>query len=263
MRRDRAASRRNFTPTEASPVATPAPLPGISVFLPSHNEEANVERVVRGYLAELPKVAADYEVIVVNDGSRDRTGAIAARLASEDSHVKVVNHELNRGYGGAVISGIRAAKMPYVMLSDGDGQFDPKDVEKLTAFVPEFDVVVGYRAHRADHLVRKLNGKAWTLLVRAVLGVGIRDIDCGFKLFKREFLDAIELRARGAMISTELMARLKSRGARVKEVPVQHLPRIAGEQSGANLRVVTRAFRELFVLYGELRADRDHRPGSP
>ncbi|MHB8383866.1 MAG: glycosyltransferase family 2 protein [Candidatus Binataceae bacterium] len=242
---------------------TPARLAGLSVFLPSHNEEANVERVVRGYLAELPKVADDYEVIVVNDGSRDRTGEIAGRLAAENPHVKVVNHEVNRGYGGAVISGIRAAAMPYVMLSDGDGQFDPRDVEKLAAFMPEYDVVVGRRAHRADHIMRRINGKSWTLLVRVVLGVTISDLDCGFKMFKREFLDAMDLRAHGAMISTELMARLMGRGARIKEVNVRHLPRVAGAQSGANLRVVTRAFRELFVLYAELRAERRRPRRSP
>lgn len=232
----------------------------MSVFLPSHNEEGNVERVVRGYLAELPNVARDYEVIVINDGSRDRTGEVAARLAAENPHVKAVNHEVNRGYGGAVISGIRAASMPYVMLSDGDGQFDPKDVEKLAAFMPEYDVVVGRRAHRADHLMRRINGKAWTILVRVVLGVTISDIDCGFKMFKRELLDGMELRAHGAMISTELMARLMGRGARIKEVDVQHLPRTAGAQSGANLRVVMRAFRELLVLYAELRAERRRQP---
>ncbi|HVA81282.1 MAG TPA: glycosyltransferase family 2 protein [Candidatus Binataceae bacterium] len=244
-------------------MSSSARLPGLSVFLPSHNEEANVERVVRGYLAELPAVAADYEVIVVNDGSRDRTGEVASRMAAEDSHVKVVNHSVNRGYGGAVISGIRAALMPYVMLSDGDGQFDPADIAKLAAFMPEFDVVAGYRARRADGLIRRLNGKAWTILVRVVLGVTIRDIDCGFKMFKREFLDGMELRAHGAMISTELMARLMGRGARIKEVEVSHLPRIAGEQSGANLRVVMRAFRELFILYGELRAERRRTRQSP
>ncbi|HUY28219.1 MAG TPA: glycosyltransferase family 2 protein [Candidatus Binataceae bacterium] len=244
-------------------MATSARLPGLSVFLPSHNEEANVERVVRGYLAELPKVAADYEVIVVNDGSRDRTGEIAARLAAADPHVKAVNHSVNRGYGGAVVSGIRAAAMPYVMLSDGDGQFDPADIAKLAAFMPEYDVVAGYRAHRADHLIRRLNGKAWTILVRAVLGVTIGDIDCGFKMFKREFLDGMELRAHGAMISTELMARLMGRGARIKEVEVRHLPRVAGEQSGANLWVVARAFRELFVLYRELHAERRRAGQSP
>jgi len=231
-------------------------VPGISVFLPSHNEEGNVERVVRSYLAELPRVADDYEVIVVDDGSKDRTGEIAERLAAEDSHVKVVRHPVNRGYGGAVISGIRAATMPYVLLCDGDGQFDPADLERLTPFVPEYDVVAGRRAHRADPLMRRINGKAWTTLVRVLLGITITDIDCGFKLFKREKLDGMELRAHGAMISTELMARVAGRDAKVKEVNVQHLPRLAGEQSGANLKVVARAFKELIALYRELRAER-------
>ncbi len=237
-------------------MSAPALLPGLSVFLPAHDEEGNIERVVRGYLDELPRVAERYEVIVVDDGSRDRTGAIADQLAREDSHVRVVHHEVNRGYGGAVISGIRAATLPYVMLSDGDGQFDPRDVEKLVPFVPEYDVIAGHRTRRADPLIRRVNGRAWTILVRVLLGITISDIDCGFKLFKREMLDGMELRAHGAMISTELMARLAGRGAKVKEVEVGHLPRLAGEQSGANFRVVMRAFRELFALYGELRAER-------
>jgi len=237
-------------------VSSASRLPGISVFLPSHNEEPNVERVVRDFLTELPRVADAYEVIVVNDGSTDKTGAIADRLASEDSHVKVVHHEKNRGYGGAVISGIRAATQPYVMLADSDGQFDPREVESLAAYVPEYDVVVGRRIRRADHLMRRINGQAWTMLVRIVLGIGISDIDCGFKLFKREFLDGMELRAHGAMISTELMARVAGRGAKIKEVGVHHLPRLAGEQSGANFRVIARAFKELFTLHGELRAER-------
>jgi glycosyltransferase involved in cell wall biosynthesis len=237
-------------------VSSAARLPGLSVFLPSHNEEGNVERVVAGYLAECPRVAADYEVIVVDDGSRDRTGEIADRLAAADVHVKVVHHPVNRGYGGAVISGIRAATQPYVLLSDGDGQFDPADVELMIPFVPEYDVVAGRRAHRADGLIRRLNGKAWTTLVRLLLGITISDIDCGFKLFKREKLDGMELRAHGAMISTELMARLAGRGAKVKEVDVAHLPRLTGEQSGANLKVVTRAFKELFALYRELKNER-------
>jgi glycosyltransferase involved in cell wall biosynthesis len=217
-------------------VSTVARLPGISAFLPSHNEEANVERVVQGYVCELPRIADDFEVIVVDDGSRDRTGEIADRLA--------------------------AARMPYVLLSDGDGQFDPAEVAKLAAFMPEYDVVAGYRARRADHLGRRINGAAWTMLVRMLLGITIGDIDCGFKLFKREFLDGMELKARGAMISTELMARLAGRGAKVREVEVTHLPRTAGEQSGANLRVVARAFKELFALYADLRAERRRAAGA-
>jgi glycosyltransferase involved in cell wall biosynthesis len=236
-------------------MTNPAPVPGLSVFLPSHNEEANVERVVRGYLAALPRFAEAYEVIVVNDGSDDRTGEIAERLAAEDSHVRVVHHRVNRGYGDAVKAGIRAAKLGYVVLSDGDGQFDPGELGKLIAFVPQYDVVVGRRVRRADHLIRRINGAAWTLLVRTLLGVKIHDIDCGFKLFKREFLERIELRAQGAMISTELMTRLVGLGARVREVEVTHLPRLAGEQSGANLKVVARAFKELLTLYADLRRE--------
>ena len=241
-------------------MTAPARVPGLSVFLPSHNEEGNVERVVRSWTAELPKVADKFEVIVVDDGSRDRTGEIAERLAKEDAHVKVVRHPVNRGYGGAVISGVRAATMPYVLLCDGDGQFDPADIERLTPFVPEYDVVAGRRVQRADHLMRRINGRAWTTLVRVLLGITISDIDCGFKLFKREKLEGMELRAHGAMISTELMARLAGRNARVKEVDVGHLPRLAGEQSGANLKVVARAFKELIALYRELRAERQGRP---
>jgi glycosyltransferase involved in cell wall biosynthesis len=238
-------------------------LPGLSVFLPAHNEEGNIERVVDGLRAELPNIADRYEVIVVDDGSRDRTGEIADRLAASDPRVKVVHHPVNRGYGGAVISGVKAATQPYVMLCDGDGQFHPADIALLAARVPEYDVIVGNRVRRADALMRRLNGKAWTLLVRLLFGVGIKDIDCGFKLFKREYVDGLELRAKGAMISTELMARVAGRGAKICEVDVRHLPRLVGEQSGANFRVIARAFRELFTLFLELRAARKGEIQSP
>ncbi|HTY56530.1 MAG TPA: glycosyltransferase family 2 protein [Candidatus Binataceae bacterium] len=241
----------------------PARLPGISVFLPSHNEEGNVERVVKGLAAVLPSIADNYEIIVVNDGSRDRTGEIADRLAAADSHVKVVHHPVNRGYGGAVISGVKAATMPYVLLCDGDGQFDPNDIALLAAKVPECDVVVGHRVSRADPLMRRVNGKAWTTLMRLMFSIKISDIDCGFKLFHRDFLEGLTLRAQGAMISTELMARVTARGARVGEAEVRHMPRVAGEQSGANLKVIMRAFRELGPLYSELRAQRRSQSTGP
>lgn len=240
------------------PIAAPR-LSGLSVFLPSHNEEGNVERVVRGFCSALPEIADNYEVIVVDDGSTDRTGVLADRLAAEDPHVKVVHHERNRGYGGAVISGIRAASQPYVLLCDGDGQFDPADVKLLAARIGDSDCVIGRRRHRADPLMRKVNGKVWTIMMRLLFGLKASDIDCGFKLFRREILSGVELRAKGAMISTELMARLAGRGARISEVEVRHLPRLAGEQSGNRLKVIARAFRELFSLYRELKSARGGR----
>ncbi len=253
-----AAARWNPVDEESPPANSGARAPrldGLSVFLPSHNEEGNIERVVAALSAALPRVTGDYEIIVVDDGSRDRTGQIADRLARADPHVRVVHHEQNRGYGGAVISGIAASTKPWVLLCDGDGQFDADDVQVMAAYAGDFDLIVGHRARRADHLGRRLNGRAWTILMRLLFGIRARDIDCGFKLFRRELIDAGELRARGALISAELMARMAGRGARIREVEVRHLPRQTGEQSGANLKVVMRAFRELFLLYGELRAE--------
>jgi glycosyltransferase involved in cell wall biosynthesis len=229
-------------------------LPGLSVFLPCHNEEGNLARVVDNFRAHLDRFACAYEIIIVDDGSRDRTGEIADGLAASDSRIKVVHHPVNRGYGAAVISGLRAATLSWVLLCDGDGQFDAAEIGRLLPMAAHFDVVVGRRIKRADRLMRRINGQAWTALVRLLFGIKVSDVDCGFKLFKREFTGDLQLNARGAMISTELMVKVARRGARICEVDVAHLPRLAGEQSGANPKVIMRAFAELFRLFGELRA---------
>ncbi len=247
---------------EAQPVRAVARLPGISVFLLAHNEEGNIERVVEGFKAQLPRLADDYEIIVVDDGSGDRTSQIADRIAAADTHIRVVHHSVNRGYGAAVISGICAATKPYVLLCDGDGQFDPADSALLAAKIADYDVVAGRRVRRADRLMRRLNGKAWSVLMRLLFGLRITDVDCGLKLFRRHLLENLELQAQGAMITTELMAKLAGRGARITEVDVRHLPRLTGEQSGNSLRVVIRAFRELFALYRKLQAAHGENPGK-
>jgi glycosyltransferase involved in cell wall biosynthesis len=230
-------------------------LAGLSVFLPCHNEEHNLARVIDNFCSKLDRFAEAYEIIVVDDGSRDRTGEIADQLAASDARVRAIHHAVNRGYGGAVISGLKAASMPYVLLCDGDGQFDAGELAQLVPMTRDYDVVVGRRVRRADRLVRRLNGQAWTALVRLLFGIKISDVDCGFKLFAREYTRDLDLSARGAMISTELMVKLAARGARICEVDVEHLPRLAGEQSGASLKVILRAFAELFRLYGLLREE--------
>jgi glycosyltransferase involved in cell wall biosynthesis len=229
---------------------------GLSVFLPCHNEEGNVERVVSALESELSKVSVHHEIVVVDDGSRDRTGQIADRLAAANPNIKVVHHPINRGYGAAVISGIRACTQPWAVLCDGDGQFEASDIARLAAKVPDYDVVVGRRTHRADPLMRRVNGKAWTLLMRLLLGIRIRDIDCGLKIFRRDLLEGLDLQAKGAMISAELMAQLVGRGANICEIDVRHLPRLVGEQSGASMKVILRAFKELILLYKRLRQAR-------
>ncbi len=225
----------------------------VSAFFPAHNEEGNIAELTKKTLYVLNEICDEYEVIIVNDGSKDRTLEVAKELAEIDGHVKVVNHEVNRGYGAAVKSGFVSAKYEWVFFTDGDGQFDVNEIKKLTGLTGDYDVIAGYRINRQDPFHRKLNAKMWSTLVNILFRLGIRDVDCAFKLLKKEILDKNTLEADGAMISTELLAKAKKRGYRIGEVGVRHYPRKAGEQSGAKLKVIIKAFIELFRLYKKLR----------
>jgi len=231
-------------------------LPGISAFFPAYNEEKNVGDMVERFSAVLPRLADDYEIIVVNDGSADRTGAVGDELAAADPHVRVVHHATNRGYGGALKSGFEAARKAYVFFTDGDGQFDVAEIERLLPFVPEYDVVVGYRLTRAEGGLRSLNATCWNWLVRRLFRIPVRDVDCAFKLFKREVFDRVRPEAEGAMISTELLARTARAGFTIHEVGVHHHLRQHGAPTGANPLVIARAFYELFKLYRKITAER-------
>ncbi len=238
---------------DADPGAAAARLPGLTIVLPCFNEEDNVADAIRYAAAAADAVALDYEVIVVNDGSTDATAERAAAFAAADEHVRLVVHAVNRGYGDALRSGLEAARMPWIFLTDADLQFDLRELERFAPLAADADLVVGRRAQRRDPLVRRANAGAWNWLVRRMFAIPIRDVDCAFKLIRADLLDGLELRSHGAMISTELVVRLLARGARLRERDVLHRPRVAGEQSGADLRVVLRAFRELAWLRGELR----------
>ncbi len=225
----------------------------LSVFFPCYNEEANVENMVRKAQGILPEVAEQWEIIPVNDGSKDRTGEIIDRLAQEDPRVHPVHHEKNKGYGGAVISGYNAAKCDYVFFTDGDLQFDLREITLLIEKLDEGDLILGYRKNRRDPWHRKLNAFMWGSLVKFLFGFQVRDVDCAFKLIKRRVIDKVQLSAGGAMVSTELLARANKAGFRFVEVGVTHYPRVAGAQTGANLKVILRAFSELFKLYGKIK----------
>lgn len=233
-----------------------AKLSALSVFFPCHNEEGNVETLTRRCLAYLPQIADDFEIIIVNDGSTDKTKEISDKLALEDSRVRPVHHPINRGYGGALQSGFEAAKHPFVFFTDGDGQFAIEDLGPFaTAILGGADAAVGYRINRKDPPHRRLNAWAWTRLVNLLFKLKIRDVDCAYKLIKREKLEGMALKSKGALISTELLARLRKRGTQFVELPVEHHARIAGEQSGGSPLVILRAFWELFKFYRELKKE--------
>jgi glycosyltransferase involved in cell wall biosynthesis len=231
-------------------------LPSLSAFLPARNEEANVIPMAEALLRILPRIARRWELIVVDDGSRDRTGALADELASGRPFVHVVHRPVSRGYGAAVRAGLEAARHEYVFFTDCDRQFDAAQIADLVGALEHADAVVGYRSSRADPLARRLAAAAWNRLVRALFGLPVRDVNCAFKLFRREALADVVLHAEGAVFSTELMARMVERGLRIVEVPVAHFPRRHGEQSGGGLRVIARAFTELLPLYVRLRRSR-------
>lgn len=229
-------------------------LPGLSASFPAHNEEDNVEPMIADLLAALPEFAERFEVIVVDDGSRDRTFERASAVAARDPRVRVVRHEINRGYGAAVWTGLVSGTLDYAFFTDGDRQFDVHQIADLLRALPGHDVVVGYRVDRQDNAIRIANAHAWNWLIRLLFAVPVRDVDCAFKLFDRRVLQGLTIEAGGAMFSSELLARLQSRGARIVEVPVRHLPREKGNASGGNPKVIARAFYELFRLYRKLKS---------
>lgn len=232
----------------------------LSIVVPAYNEEENVEQAIQRISAVAQTLGIDYEIILVNDGSRDRTGEIGAALEGRVPNYRLVQHFPNRGYGGALKAGFATATKDLIAFIPADNQFDFAEIRPLLAALDHADIVSGYRANRQDSPLRKLNAFGWNILVRLLFGYLCRDIDCGFKVFKRDVLRAVHLESDGAMIDTELLAGARARGYRIAEVPVTHLPRVAGSPTGANPRVILRAFRDLIRfrqrLSRELREER-------
>ena len=226
----------------------------VSVFFPCYNEQGNVSRTVENALRVLEELNADFEIIIVDDGSIDRTGQIADEIAGRDKRVKAVHHEHNLGYGAALRSGFAAATKELVFYTDGDGQFDMNEMPPLLPLMEQWDIVSCYRLNRRDPFIRKVNAWAWTKLVCLLFGLRIRDVDCAFKLYKREIFERIKLSSTGALIDAEILARAAGKGYRITQKGVHHYPRTAGVQTGAKLRVILRAFKDLFKLYHQIRS---------
>lgn len=228
----------------------------ISVFLPTYNEEGNIKKVVLNTKEVLEKVASTWELIVVNDGSKDATPDIVNALEKSDPRIKLINHEENLGYGASLQTGFYNAKYPWIAFTDSDGQFD---FSEITNFLvkqkeTEADLVIGYYKKRRVSLSKILTSKVWELFVFLLFGLKVRDIDCGFKLISKKVIDTIpHLESqRGAFISSELLIKSKKKGFKIVEIPVTHYPRVSGSGTGRRLNVILKSFADLFKLWKKL-----------
>lgn len=217
----------------------------LSIVLPAYNEEGNVESAVDEVSTVAQQMGIDYEIVLVNDGSSDHTGKVARELVGRIRNLRIVEHFPNRGYGGALKAGFEAASKDLIAFFPADKQFDFREVKHLLRRINDAEIVCGYRANRRDNVVRKLNAFGWKMVVSLLFGHLGRDIDCGFKVFRRRVLSRVSIVSDGAMIDTELLAGARARGLRITEEPLTHLPRVAGEATGANPAVIIKAFRDL------------------
>jgi len=230
-----------------------APSVEISAVMPAYNEEANLEESVSRMARALEANTRGFEIIVVDDGSQDGTASLLERLKTAHPNLRVIRHPVNRGYGAAVRSGFDAARFGWIFMMDADNQFDPTEIELLLSRAADADIVAGYRKLRRDPLLRRLNAWAFFTMVRLLFGRLVRDVNCAFKLIRRDLVTRMALHSEGALINTEMLVLARQLQARVVEVPVHHYPRTAGKQTGANVAVVVRAFAELLAFRAEMR----------
>ena len=224
-------------------------MPGIAVALPAFNEEASLPRTVPWVVDGLRQVTTDFEVVVVDDGSRDRTAEVVRELSASYPEVRLVQHPVNLGYGAAVWTGITSGQKEFVFFTDADGQFDITELKRFVPYTADHDMIIGYRAPRRDPPLRLINALGWKLFVTFLFGYVARDVDCAFKLFRRDVLDQVYVESRGAAFSAEFLVKARDKGFRIKELPVTHLPREAGSPTGNRPDVILRAFREMTAFW--------------
>ncbi len=235
-------------------IRIPPRVKSISVVLPAHNEEENITKAALQALDILYKLPfKEYEVIIIDDGSSDDTALKVEKLKADNEHIRLIKHYRNLGYGGSLKSGLNAASGDLVFFTDADLQFDLNELPEFIEAIREYDIVIGYRLKRTEHLIRKFNAFGWGLLIRLLFGLKFKDIDCAFKLFRREFLSSIHINSIGPFINSEMLIRARDGGYRIKELPVSHYPRRAGKSSGAKPKTIIKAFAELFKLYRQLK----------
>ncbi len=226
----------------------------ISVFFPAYNEEKNIEKTVKEAEKTLKGLKLNYEIIIIDDGSLDKTPQITDDLASSGSKVRVIHHPKNLGYGGALKTGFKNAKFPWVAFTDSDGQFDFGEITFFLEKTDWADLILGYRLNRNDSISRKVFTFGWALIVRVLLGLKVKDYSCGFKLIKKEVFDTVEpLHTEEKVTQIEFLVKAKKAGFKFAEIGVHHYTRVFGAETGANINVVIKSIVDLFKLWWQLK----------
>jgi len=227
--------------------------PALSLVFPAFNEAENLPALLESAISIGESLELDFEIVIVDDGSEDTSAELLTASSARDPRIRAVHHAANCGYGAALRSGLREARGDLVFFSDADLQFDLAEIQRLLEHAHDFDIVAGYRSPRRDPWIRRVIAWAWGTVVRLLFDLPVRDIDCAFKVFRREVLDEIPIESIGAFVNTEILARARAAGFAIKQIPVSHRRRRSGRQTGAHPRVIARALIELSQLYSELR----------
>ena len=225
----------------------------LTAFFPAYNDQHTIEGIVRTVAEEMRKVTDDFEVVVVNDGSRDETASILNRLAAELPFLRVVHHQRNLGYGAALITGFKSASKDLIFYTDGDGQYDVRELHRMLAHLsPDIDLVNGYKVKRADAWYRIWIGECYRRAMRWVFRLSIRDVDCDFRLFRRQIFQTISLESRSGVICVEMAKKFERAGLRMAEVPVSHYPRLHGSSEFFRFRHLFYTFSGLLKIWWNL-----------
>lgn len=227
----------------------------ISIVLPAYNEAESIESAIENIFDFLKNNFIDFEIIVVDDGSRDDTYAICLSVKNRlNGNIKILQHNQNKGYGAALRTGLFSAEKELIFYTDSDNQFDISEILKFTKAINDCDLVIGYRIGRRDTVIRKFVSTVYKLIIRIIFGLKVRDVDCAFKLFKKECLNKLSIERDKFFVDTELLLKAQLKKCRIKEIGVKHLPREFG-QSTVRFSNVFETLADIFYFWFKLRGN--------